>query len=92
MAIKSRSVNIVLLPEPSSTGNVVIDGSMSFIHECMLLGMAIKTNNPNANSKCAKILTIVFILYSQLFEKGDESGPEFYNEIPVACVLFDVIE
>jgi len=85
-------MNIVLLPEASSTGNVVIDGSMSFIHEYLLLGVAIKINNPNANSTCEKNLIIVFICHPDLFEKSDKSGPEFHNEIPIACVLFNVIE
>jgi hypothetical protein len=61
MMIKSRSVNIVLLPAPSSAGNAEIDGSISCIHAYLLVGIAIKARNPHANSRCVKTLAITFI-------------------------------
>jgi hypothetical protein len=61
MTSKSRSVNIVLSPKPSSGGKAEIDGSISCIHVYLLLGIAMKTRNPYANRRCEKILSITFI-------------------------------
>jgi len=82
MTIKSRSVNIVLLPKPSSAGNGEIDGSISCIHVYLLLGIAIKTRNPHANSRCAKTFAITFIGAPDYLRRAVNRGQNLTMKFP----------